>query len=135
MSLFQKSQTNYEWAEKILPVENKINSSVHCYYYSCFQLILHLLESKYNSFSNGGENSHEKTFIKFFDEFSKDSKLKIDTDTLSDLANFTTIIKIYRIKADYRRAFLPKVDYLDMQIKTKGILTTLTKMYNIPWKI
>ncbi|HBR10664.1 MAG TPA: hypothetical protein DD740_00335 [Chryseobacterium sp.] len=100
-----KSDKTFDSAE-ILVSNNQKNSSIHCYYYSCLQLLNHFLnkqcrysEQEIRNFANDKE-SHNKVINLV--------KTKLDEKGINALSIFgdLNLLKKARVKADYGMAFV-----------------------------
>lgn len=110
-----KSDKTFDSAE-ILVKNNQKNSSIHCYYYSCLQLLNHFLnvhcrysENEIRDLANDKE-SHNKVINLV--------KTKFDERDINALSIFgeLNLLKKERAKADYGMAFV--IDTDDTRKKT-----------------
>ncbi|MCG2791947.1 MAG: hypothetical protein L6262_00165 [Weeksellaceae bacterium] len=101
----EKSDKTFDSAE-ILVSNNQKNSSIHCYYYSCLQLLNHFLnihcrytEKEIRNFANDKE-SHNKVINLV--------KTKLDEKGINALSIFgeLNLLKKERTNADYGMAFV-----------------------------
>lgn len=101
----EKSDKTFESAE-LLVSNNHKNSSIHSYYYSCFQLLHHFLiircrftEYDIRKFSKSNE-SHNDVI--------SEVKKKLDSEGINYIHLFSelNLIKKERVKADYGMAFV-----------------------------
>ena len=111
----EKSDKTFDSAE-ILVNNNQKNSSIHCYYYSCLQLLNHFLnihcrytEKEIRDFANDKE-SHNKVINLV--------KMKLDEKGINALNIFgdLNLLKKERAKADYGMAFV--INTADTRKKT-----------------
>lgn len=116
-----KSEENTKAAQ--LLISNKLYaSSVHCSYYACFQLIIHVLLEKfdYDHVDEGGQGSHNIVLNKFqsYLEISDSrQKAKWFTDDIYDLKRFRNTADYSGEKVDTN--FLADVDSLYTKISKK----------------
>lgn len=116
-----KSEENIKAAELLIK-ERLYASSVHCSYYACFQLIIHVLLEKFNydHVDEGGRGSHNAVLNKFkscLEKIDSKRRAKWFTDDMYDLKKF-------RNRADYSDEkiddiFLKNVDDLCVKISNK----------------
>lgn len=106
----EKSDKTFESAE-LLVKNNHKNSSIHCYYYSCLQLLNHFLcdycrytERDIGDLANDKE-SHNKVISHV--------KEKLNERNINSITVFSelNLIKKQRAKADYGMAFVIDTDY------------------------
>lgn len=119
-----KSDKTFDSAEILVKYDQK-NSSIHCYYYSCLQLLNHFLnihcrysEKEIRDFANDKE-SHNKVINLV--------KTKLDEKGINALNIFgeLNLLKKDRVRADYGMAFVididdtrKKTEYFRKQFKT-----------------
>lgn len=111
-----KSDKTFDSAEILVKNDQK-NSSIHCYYYSCLQLLNHFLnihcrysEKEIRDFANDKE-SHNKVINLV--------KTKLDEKGINALNIFgeLNLLKKDRVRADYGMAFVIDID--DTRKKTQ----------------
>lgn len=111
-----KSDKTFDSAEILVKNDQK-NSSIHCYYYSCLQLLNHFLnihcrysEKEIRDFANDKE-SHNKVINLV--------KTKLDEKGVNALNIFgeLNLLKKDRVRADYGMAFVIDID--DTRKKTE----------------
>lgn len=105
--LLRKSLLNLK-ASGILISNNIYDSSIHCAYYSCVQLMLHLLRSEFkkseadvDSESEQGSRN-EKGFHNWLTNFYIKELMKKDFMLTRDFNKFVIALKSSRVKADYK---------------------------------
>lgn len=104
------------------------NSSIHCFYYSCFQLIMDLLKEEYlytDEQINSGTNSSSShnNIINQLKYCLKSSEF--DYKFLTDLEK----IKIVRIKADYKNQNIGEKEAEKTKDKAIKFREELNKIY------
>lgn len=106
----EKSDNTYESAE-ILVKNSQKNSSIHCYYYSCLQLLNHFLHHhcRYSEFEirnlANDKESHNKVISHV--------KEKLNERNINSVKVFSelNLIKKQRVQADYGMGFVIDTDY------------------------
>lgn len=105
----EKSDKTFESAELMVSNNHK-NSSIHCYYYSCLQLLNHFLnfhcrytEAEIRALANDKE-SHNKMMNLV--KTKLDEKDKNAPNVFGEL----TLLKKERVKADYGMAYVIDTD-------------------------
>lgn len=111
----EKSDKTFESAE-LLVSNNHKNSSIHCYYYSCYQLLNHFLivhcrytEDDIRDFTRTNESHND---------VMSEVKKKLNDEGINYIKLFSelNLIKKARVKADYGLAFVFNIE--DTQKKT-----------------
>lgn len=122
-----KSEQTLSSAELLLN-NSHYNSCVHCFYYSCFQLVLDLLRGEFcykdEQIDAGTKNSLSHNVI--INELKKSlEKSNIDYQFLSDFGK----LKKMRIKADYSDKCIPEKEAKKMQQRAKEFHKEIEKIY------
>lgn len=129
-----KSESNLLLAQKIINERTGFyHSSIHCLYYSCFQLMLHICSSDL-TVKNFNEESldkkkgpHEKMIDKFVNCFVNKQKRFL----AADFNNEINKLKILRHKADYKNIEISESKAIEAEKATKTIITHLTNTFTI----
>lgn len=122
-----KSDKTFSSGELLLS-NTHYNSSVHCFYYSCFQLIIDLLREEYRytdeQISSGTNNSSShNNVINQLKSCLINSKINYKF-----LGNYT-IIKDTRIKADYSDENIAEEDAMKIKEEVMKFREELNKIY------
>jgi uncharacterized protein (UPF0332 family) len=133
LPLIRKSDENLQSAD-VLIQNKKYTSSVHCSYYSCYQMVMVLTkrpEVSYNT-NETRYNSHEQTIntlITFLESVS------YDTDKINSITENLRLLRKERNKADYKRHFFnekqAKEIYICAQSTQKMLKDCLNNLDNI----
>ncbi len=129
-----KSESNLLLAQKIINERNGFyHSSIHCLYYSCFQLMLHICSSDL-TVKNFNEESlkeikgtHEKMIQKFFDCFVKKQKRLSAVDFNNEIIK----LKQLRHKADYQNFEISESKAKEAEKAAKTIISQLENTFTI----
>jgi len=135
-----KSLSNFESAELLIG-NNKYSSSIHCLYYSTYQIILYITkyklggewdifqEQKYaDSLNNKAqkEESHNLTI-----SFIKDNITKTDEAFGRVFNSKIGILKRYRHSADYKESIIdPRIANISLEL-SRNINDKLIKHFNL----
>jgi hypothetical protein len=123
-SYLKKSQDTYDSGE-VLRKEQKFNSSIHCYYYSCIQLCNHffntkegLTDSQIRDLFKSNE-SHKDTIKKLVSILGRASHKAFTSDL--------SVLKDNRVKADYRNFSLGEDDSDESKELCDNVVSFLKK--------
>ncbi len=129
-----KSDSNLLLAQKIINERNGFyHSSIHCLYYSCFQLMLHICSSdstvrNFNDKSlDAVKGTHEKMIKKFFDCFVEKQKRLLAVDFNNEMNK----LKQLRHKADYKDFEISERKAIEAERVAKTIISQLTNTFTI----
>ncbi len=129
MGVFRdKSDKTFSSGELLLS-NTHYNSSVHCFYYSCFQLIIDLLREEYRytdeQISSGTNNSssHDKIINQLKICLSEESRIDYN------IINLFSLIKKARKKADYEEQNIGKKEAEKTKDRATEIRKELNKIY------
>ncbi len=106
------------------------NSSVHCFYYSCFQLVKDLLKEEYkysDSQMNSGTNnssSHDKIINQLRICLLEESRINCNI-----IISLFSLIKKARKKADYKEQNIGKKEAEKTKDRATEIRKELNKIY------
>ncbi|CAI9680444.1 HEPN domain-containing protein [Elizabethkingia anophelis] len=111
----------------LLNKNNHYNSSIHCYYYSCFQLLKHFLievcnytEQELND-KTKDKDSHN-TIITLAKKYFIENGINSTT-----LFSCLMLVKKHRITADYKQKFVQKSEVEDVEKKTLYFINDIKK--------
>lgn len=133
--LKDKSASNLK-AGDFLAGHTYFAESIHCYYYSCFQLMLYMKENEpdlkeyYKNHYNESfaEFSHQNLFTTFFVHLSAGNSAAIAA------ANFNKAIqklRYLRVRADYHNVQIKKEESFLAQKEANTVLNILRENYTI----
>lgn len=124
MSLQQKSEKSIQAAE-ILQEQQFYCSSIHCYYYACFQMLCNKLFQHYNS-SQLESIRRDRTIrtggihVKYLTQFVRDLRQNtVDQSISVDFQTKMQYLKKLRTKADYK----PEATSYQENIKAQQLAT------------
>jgi len=136
-----KSDENFDAA--ILLVSNKMyNASIHCSYYSCFQLLKYTLKlcginyddqkNNYTSYCNNfhGEGKKLGSHDYLIQEFIKRSANKDMPSTIS-INRYISYLKALRNKADYNDEIVNDSDSIECSKQAKEARILIIKIYDL----
>ena len=110
-NLKNKSELNIQAAKKLIE-ENLYAPSVHCSYYSCFQLLKFKMNDFFDiSYEQLGVNtssSHKGTHKYIIDYIKNQIKNNIDRDTSLYFSRQIKDLKLYRERSDYEEIEIRK---------------------------
>ncbi|PJC62847.1 MAG: hypothetical protein CO022_02365 [Flavobacteriales bacterium CG_4_9_14_0_2_um_filter_32_27] len=133
MILKKKSESSIG-AAKALNEINYYSSSVHCSYYSCLQLIKHILLHKYKKSEDELRNEQEKSGKPSHEYLINSILIKIrDVSPINfrDVSRELPALKMARIDADYKEIEIKKGMSEDAFDKATELLTTLNMAFKI----
>ncbi len=123
-----KSEQNIQLADQITTNGSEFASSVHCGYYSCVQLMLHILRSHFGQSDTEIENN-ERTQNKsshnlLISEIGSELK-RLNANEFRDFNSKIKQLKGIRNKADYRNEHISKNKALLALAYSKSIIAAL----------
>ncbi|WP_198645610.1 hypothetical protein, partial [Staphylococcus chromogenes] len=106
MGLMEKSRVNRDLANEFFHEKKNNDIVANRYYYSCFQKLLHLAQSKYEYSVNKGEGSSHTALINFIEEeinkAMSDEKKRMKLLRAKNIKSNFMNLKNYRVQADYK---------------------------------
>lgn len=127
-----KAEENYDSA-KLLILNGKFASSIHCSYYACFQMSMHIICNKLHityvdqsKEADKNKGSHKYTIGAIYDDLKNKNILRMNyyDNTMGEL-------KYLRKKADYLNIKIrPKVAKAALD-KATNVLSLLKKEYSL----
>lgn len=128
--LLEKSEKNIE-ASNLLLQEEYFETSIHCSYYSCIQLMSHILFNVFDineyDFINSNENKKNGSHNSLLNEITK--RFPSQSTNVYEFKNDFKIIKDYRIKADYRQQNILETDSIKSIDKATKINNKLKEIF------
>lgn len=131
--ILSKSEENLDVAN-FLHTESFFCSSVHCSYYSSYQLMLYVLYEyfndseedycKTNEVNNAGSHNHLINLI-------RNEIRKINNDSIRDFDSNIRDLKELRKNADYKQIKIIPKDSRDAIVKTEKIRGIIKKTFSI----
>lgn len=126
-----KSDENLE-AGQILIDQAKFNASVHCLYYSCFLLLLHILKKEpsksqeYGANSSAEDGSHNQLLNWFYSDISK-----LSLDDAQDFKVWIEALKKARKKADYYEDIITEAQAKNAKTIASYVIELLKNIYSL----
>jgi len=127
-----KSDENLRAAE-ILISKNLLASSIHCQYYSCFQLMLDILHTSFNFDENSLRDRIENTIgkglhVKYFNLFKSELSTRKDPKFVNNLIADLKELKRNRTDADYSLVVIEELRCKNSQQLCLKIVKTLNEI-------
>ena len=130
MELFEKSEKNLLAAD-LLVASEYYSSSIHCYYYSTFQLMLHIVFNIFNidsiEFNNKikGKDSHN-----YLINFLRNDLIQSGQD-FRVISNDLRVLKNLRIEADYTQKIINKNNASSSRHYSVKLNSAIKKIHNL----
>ncbi|MFK7799800.1 MAG: hypothetical protein AB8E82_20260 [Aureispira sp.] len=123
MSLQQKSEKSIQAAEVLLE-QQFYCSSIHCYYYACFQMLCNKLFQHYNSNQlesiRRDHTMRPGLHVRYLTQFTRDLRQHtVDQSISVDFQTKMQYLKKLRTKADYK----PEATSYQQNIKAQQLAT------------
>lgn len=131
--ILSKSEENLEVAN-FLHDENFFCSSVHCSYYSSFQLMLYVLYEYYNYSEQDYYNTNEVNNAgshNYLINLIRNEIRKINKDSIRDFDNNIRDLKELRKNADYKQIKIFARDSSEAINKSEKIRGVITKTFSL----
>jgi hypothetical protein len=134
--LKNKSDQNIASAQYLI-VKNHYASSVHCSYYSCVQLMLHILRSHFKKEEVDIEkesqvgSSDEGGFHNWLINYIRQQFFLVNNVDCRDFNSLINQLKLKRIKSDYRNAEIKPTEAKESKDYALKIIKLLEKNFMI----
>lgn len=130
--LLDKSEQNKD-AAKLLHDEELYCSSVHCSYYSCYQLMIHIIynvlgydEQQYTEtedIKSAGSHNFSMNIIR--------QEIINSSNSIGDFNDNFRVLKKYRMKADYQQIKILKADSVLVMQKSDNFKIILKNSFSL----
>jgi uncharacterized protein (UPF0332 family) len=131
--LLNKSEQNKD-AAQLLHDEHLYCSSVHCSYYSCYQLMIHII---YNVLGHDEERYSESDEIKNANSHNytmniiRQEIIKTNSNSIRNFNDYIKFLKNHRKKADYQQINILKAESILVIQKAENFKTILKNSFSL----
>lgn len=145
--LLKKSLINLKSADLLSKKQIFYSSSIHCSYYCCLQIIIHLLTNTefakdFKKFKDAAskkakedKNEDELGLHNLYINFIKIKLLKLNFEDASEFIRKMESLKAARVDSDYKEIEISKVRASDALERANRVKKILDKVFELEYKL